>query len=50
MQETYGLEADNLLLLEHRSWRWLERRVTGLLAVNGRLRHVLEAERDDDHG
>jgi hypothetical protein len=44
MQGYYGLEADNLLLLEQRSWQWLERRITGLLSIRGRLRNILENE------
>ena len=48
MQERYVLEADNLLLLEHRSWHWLARRVTGLLGIHSRIRGILETTQESE--
>jgi hypothetical protein len=45
-QEHYQLELDNLLLLQQRSWAWLERRIIGLLNMHGQLRNILESEQE----
>ncbi|MFT8532188.1 hypothetical protein, partial [Bifidobacterium aquikefiri] len=45
-QKNYQLEFDNQLLLEARPWAWLERRIIGLLGMNGQLRNALEKEQE----
>ncbi|MFT8442186.1 MAG: hypothetical protein ABF780_05685 [Bifidobacterium aquikefiri] len=40
------MEFDNRLLLEARPWVWLERRIIGLLGMNGQLRNALEKEQE----
>ncbi len=45
-QEHYGIDLDDRALWRTRTWRWLETRITGLLAADTRLYRALAPEPD----
>ncbi|MFB9415692.1 hypothetical protein ACFFSQ_46945 [Dactylosporangium matsuzakiense] len=44
LHERYGIDVDDRALLRARSWRWLQARILGLLAVESRLHRALYPE------
>lgn len=41
LHSEYGIDVEDRVLMRRRTWRWLEARITGLLAADTRLYRAL---------
>ncbi|MEU5945141.1 hypothetical protein ABZ793_06210 [Micromonospora sp. NPDC047465] len=44
LHDVYGVDVEDRRLMQRRSWRWLEVRITGLLSADTRLYRALAPE------